>query len=141
MIGEGAGAALALAARCLARAAALRALEYAADQGNVSARGAIRGDAHPARVADRLDRLAGRFGGLPVLLDQRLPVQPERVGVCAQKALDERRAGQQIPLFILERAEILRPDLGCRLDLGYVDSRAHPRLAQRLADLGHAPEG
>ena len=71
------------------------------------------------------------------LRHERLCVEPESLRVGAQKALDERRAGQQPPLLVLERAQVLGPNLRLALDLGHVDASAHARFAQRLADLRH----
>src|SRR5262249_7347358 len=72
-----------------------------------------------------------------VLLDERSRVKPERVGVRAQEALDERRSGQQVPFLVLEGAQVLGADLRLGLDLRDVDPGTHPRLAQGRADLGH----
>src|SRR5688500_3577245 len=72
-----------------------------------------------------------------VLLDEQLPVDPQVLRVRAQEALDESGAGQHLPLLVLDRAQVLRTDLRRRLDLGDVDPRAHPRLLQRGADVGH----
>ena len=74
-------------------------------------------------------------GGTP--RPSALPSRPKRLRVRAQEALDEGRARQQAPLFVLERAQVLGADLRLRLDLGHVDALAHPRLAQRCSDLGH----
>src|SRR5258708_16446417 len=87
---------------------------------------------------DRVEHaLAGLLVMQPVLLDERLAVEAERLGVGAQEALYERRPRQQSPLFVLERPQVLGADLGLRLDLGYVDALTHPRLAQRCSDLRH----
>ena len=65
-------------------------------------------------------------------------VEPQRLRVRSQEALGERGARQEIKLLVLHRAQVLRPDLGLRLDLGDVDLLAHARFAQRVADcLGH----
>ena len=68
-------------------------------------------------------------GDMYEALSRLTRVQAEGLGVGPQKALDERRSRQQAPLFVLERPQVLGPDLGLRLDLGHVDPRAHTRLA------------
>ena len=73
-----------------------------------------------------------------VLLDQLARVEPEVVRVGAQERLDERGPGQQVPLLVLERAQVLGPDLRRRFHLGDVDPVAHARLAQLVPDLRHA---
>ncbi len=76
-----------------------------------------------------------------VLVDEQLRVEIQRLGVRAQKALDVRRPGQQVPFLVLQRAQILRADLRRRLDLGDVDPRAHPRFTQRGSDVRHRDAG
>src|SRR4029077_19858755 len=75
--------------------------------------------------------------GEAVFLHQRLAVQAERLGVRTQEALHERRAREQAPLFVLQRAQVLGPDLRLGLDLRHIDGGAHTRVAQRFTDLGH----
>ena len=48
-----------------------------------------------------------------------------------RKLLTNVGPGQQVPLLVLERAQVLGADLRRRLDLGDVDPGAHARLAQR----------
>src|SRR5438445_251775 len=64
-------------------------------------------------------------------------VETEVIAVGAQEALYVHRAGEQVPLLVLKRAQILGADLGPRLDLGDVDPSAHSRLAQRRSDVRH----
>src|SRR5215207_8340097 len=73
----------------------------------------------------------------PVLLHEVARVEPQVVRVRAQERLDERGPGQQVPLLVLERAQVLGPDLRRRLDVGDVDPVAHARLAQLVPDLRH----
>ena len=56
---------------------------------------------------------------------------PRNSRVGAQERLHVGRAGQQAPLFVLERAQILGADLGRLLDRGDVDLVADARFAQQ----------
>src|SRR3954454_5017887 len=75
-----------------------------------------------------------------VLLEQQLGVEPERLRVGPQEAADVRRPGEEVPLLVLERAQVLGTDLRLGLDLRDVDPRAHSRLAEGGADLHSAPQ-
>ena len=76
-----------------------------------------RGDA--AR-AERRVVLADREARV-VLVDERLAVEAERLGVRAQEAAHVRGCGQDVEALVLERAEVLRPDLRPLLELGEVE--------------------
>ena len=76
-----------------------------------------------------------------VLVDERSAVEPEEIAVGPQEALDVDRARQQVPFLVLDRPQVLGPDLRSCLDLADVDPRTHPGFAQCLADVGHSPEG
>ena len=73
-----------------------------------------------------------------VLVDERLAVEPERLGVRAQEPADVRRRGQDVELLVLERAEVLRADLGELLELWEVEALADAGLAEAGADVEHA---
>ena len=81
-------------------------------------------------VADREARV--------VLVDERLPVEAERVRVRAQEALDVRRRRKEVEALVLERTEVLRPDLRPLLELGEVELLAGAGLAEAGADVEHA---
>ncbi len=72
-----------------------------------------------------------------VLVDVELPVEAQVLRVGAQEALDVGLRGQDLELLVLERAQVLAPDLGRRLGLDEVDLAAQARLAQAVADLEH----
>ena len=55
------------------------------------------------------------------LVDQQAGVEPEEVAVGAQEALDVDLAREQVPLLVLDRAQVLGADLRPRLDLVDVD--------------------
>ncbi len=74
------------------------------------------------------------------LIDEQPAVEPQVVAVCLQKALDVDGAGEQVPLLVLERAQVFGTDLRARLHLADIDARAHARLAQSRADLRHTRE-
>ena len=116
--------AAAAARRRAARSAARSARRIALDGDRCSrARARSRGRA-PRRACARDATIGSTTPSLgvlvvqAVLLDQRLAVEAERLGVGAQEALHERGARQQAPLFVLERAQVLGPDLRRGLDLG-----------------------
>src|SRR5918996_1024205 len=71
-----------------------------------------------ARAAPPLqDLIAERVGGFDALaldltaklVHQRLAVEAEHLGVGAQEPLGVGRARQHVPLFVLERAQVLDP--------------------------------
>ena len=72
-----------------------------------------------------------------VLLHQQVGIEPEELRVGAQEGLHVGRAGQHDPLFVLERAQVLRADLRRLLDRRDVDLVADARLAQQRADVCH----
>jgi hypothetical protein len=47
--------------------------------------------------------------------------------------------GQQLEALVLQRTQVLRPDLGRVLELREVELLPEARLAQAIADLEHAP--
>ena len=51
------------------------------------------------------------------LVDERLPVEAEVLGVGAQEALRVRRARQDVEVLVLERADVPRADRRLGLDL------------------------
>ena len=71
------------------------------------------------------------------LVQQHPGVEAEEVPIGAQEALCVHGPGEQVPLLVLDRAQILGADLGSRLHLADVDPPAHPRLPQGGADLSH----
>ena len=96
--------------------------------------------AHPGPERRQVLR-GGSLVALAVLLHQQPRIEVQVLRVRAQERLDERRPGKQVPLLVLECAQVLGPDLRRRLDLGHVDPAPHPRLSKRLTDLRHeAPE-
>src|ERR1700733_2708097 len=74
-----------------------------------------------------------------VLVDEQAAVEPEEVAVGAQEALDVDGAWEQVPLLVLDRAQVFGANLRARLDLADVDPRADPRLSECRADIGHPP--
>ena len=54
-----------------------------------------------------------------------------------KEPLRERVAGEHLRLFVLERAQVLRADLGADLEVVDVEVRALACLPQRLTDAGH----
>src|SRR5262249_2694782 len=86
----------------------------------------------PVRTAHRrapgLDRvllLPGRETRV-VLVHERLAVEAKSLGVRAEEALDVRRRREDVEALVLEREQVLRPDLGGLLELGEVESLAEP---------------
>jgi hypothetical protein len=72
-----------------------------------------------------------------VLVDVQLPVEPEELRIRAEEALDVRLRREDLELLVLDRADVLGADLRCELDLRILESLAHARLAQAVADLEH----
>jgi hypothetical protein len=72
-----------------------------------------------------------------VFVDVELPVEAEILSVRAQESLDVRVAGQDVEVLLLERAEVLRTDLGVSLHPGQLEPLAQPRFAQAVAYLEH----
>ena len=67
------------------------------------------------REVDEIGWMSTGLGGLvlsPELLDEELGVEPELLGVGAQEALHVGRSREQAELLVLERAQVLRADLG-----------------------------
>ena len=73
-----------------------------------------------------------------VLVDERLAVETERLGVRAEEAAHVRRGGQDVEALVFERPEVLGPDLGALLELGEVELLAQSGLAEAGADVEHA---
>jgi hypothetical protein len=73
-----------------------------------------------------------------VLVDVELAVEPEEVRVGAEEALDVGVRRQQLEALVLERAEVLAPDLRPLLEGREVHALADPGLAETAADLEHA---
>ena len=71
------------------------------------------------------------------LVDEGAAVEAQHVRIGAKEALDERVAGQESPLLVLERAQVLPADLGACLEIDNVEVLPHPRLAERRTDTGH----
>ena len=90
---------------------------------------------HAARAQRRVV-LADREARV-VLVDERLPVEPERLGVGAEEAAHVRRRRQDVEPLVLERAEVLRADLRPLLELGEVEVLAEAGLAEAGADVEH----
>ena len=94
----------------------------------------------PALLQDRLaelDRGVGPQRALnrpPILVDERVPVETQELGVGAQEPLRVRVARENLPLLVLERPQVLGPDLGPLLDRLDVDLVASARPLQHLAD-------
>ena len=74
-----------------------------------------------------------------VLVHVQLAVEAEVLGVRAEKPLDVGLCGQEVELLVLERTQVLAPDLGRILDLGELEALAQPRLTQAVPDLEHGP--
>ena len=106
-------------ARLGAPVPALRARCRAARPGLV-----IVGDADEARV---------------VLVHVQLAVETEVLRVGAQEALDVGLGGQNVELLLLQRAQILPPDLGRKLGLREVEAPTHARFPEAVANLEHGP--
>jgi hypothetical protein len=90
------------------------------------------------RRDDRLQlELAEALVAQLVLLDEKLAVEAERVGIGAQERLDVSRAREEVPFLVLERAQVLGTDLRLGLDVRDVEALAHARLVKSGADVGH----
>ena len=72
-----------------------------------------------------------------VLVDIELALEPERVGVVPQEALDVRGRGQQVELLVLERLQVLAADLRLLLQLRELELLAQARFAKAVSDLEH----
>src|SRR5207248_10977662 len=72
-----------------------------------------------------------------VLVDVELALEPERVGVVPQEALDVRGRGQQVELLVLERLQVLAADLRLLLQLRELELLAQARFAKAVSDLEH----
>jgi hypothetical protein len=69
------------------------------------------------------------------LVDVKLPVEAQVVGVRAQEALDVRLGRESLEALLFEGTQVARPDLGRLLDLGELELLADASLAQAVADL------
>ena len=72
-----------------------------------------------------------------VLVDERLPVEPERLGVRAQETTHVRGRREDVEALVLEGTEVLRADLRALLELREVEVLTEARLAQAGADVEH----
>src|ERR671922_2698680 len=95
----------------------------------------VAGDLRPERL-DVVDLVTLLVGG-PVLLHERVRVQPQHLRVGAHEGLDEGRAGEHPELLVFERTQVLRADLGSALDIRDVEMAPHSGLAERFPDGGH----
>jgi hypothetical protein len=96
-----------------------------------------RPDRDPPRRADD-DVLVADGEPRVVLVDERLSVQAERLGVRAEEPLDVRRRRKEVESLVLERSQVLRPDLRPLLELGEVELLARPGVAKAGTDVEHA---
>src|SRR4029453_2390015 len=102
------------------------------------------GGPRPARAlapAGRRDRLqlavAPALVAPLVLPGEGLAAEPQRVGIGAQEALDVRRPREEVPLLVLEGAQILGTDLRLGFDLRDPEPGARARPPQGGADVRH----
>src|SRR5436190_12160426 len=72
------------------------------------------------------------------LVDEELAVEPEILRIRPQEALRIRRAGQNLELLLLERADVARADGGLCFDVAEAESAAFACLSECRADLKHA---
>ena len=72
-----------------------------------------------------------------VLVDVELAVEPEILGIRAQKAFDVRLGRQDVELLVLESAQVLPPNLRPLFELGKVEALAQTRLAEAVTDFEH----
>ena len=106
------------------------------------ARAAARGGAGRARsragraAAAPPPRRCGSYRS-PVVLHQPVRIEPQHLGVAAQERLDEGGPGEHPELLVLERAQVLGPDLGLGLDVRDVEALSHSGFAQRVPDGRH----
>jgi hypothetical protein len=74
------------------------------------------------------------FDALAIVGGQAIAVQAEERGVGADEAARVDTTRQDVPFFVLDRAQVAKADPRRRLDLGKLDFAAIPRLAQDRAD-------
>ena len=72
-----------------------------------------------------------------VLVDVELAVEPEILRVGAEEALDVGVRGEQLEALVLQRPQVLAPDLGAVLRVGELDVAAQTGLAEAVSDLEH----
>jgi hypothetical protein len=65
-----------------------------------------------------------------VLVDERLSVEPQRLGVRAEEATHVRGCRQDVEPLVLERTEVLRADLRPLLELGEIEILPNASLAE-----------
>ena len=83
---------------------------------------------HPTRAQRRIV-LTYRESRV-VLVDERLSVEPQRLGVRAEEATHVRGCRQDVEPLVLERAEVLGADLRPLLQLGEVEVLPNASLAE-----------
>ena len=93
-------------------------------------------DRNATRADDRLVLADGE--ARVVLVDERLPVEAERVGVRAQEAPDVGGRREDVEALVLERPEVLRPDLRPLFEFREVELLAEAGLTKAGADVEHA---
>ena len=92
-----------------------------------------------ALVVPRAQRdvlFAGDEAGV-VLVDVELALEPQRVGVVPQEALDIGGRRQHVELLLLERLQVLAADFRLLLELEKIELLAQACLAETVADLEH----
>src|SRR5664279_5637263 len=89
------------------------------------------------RAAERLVLRVRWAAARTVLAEDDVRVEAEIGRIRAQKALDVRGAGHDIEVLVLHGLDVLDTDLRVLFDLLEREVAAHPRLAQRVADLKH----
>src|SRR5262249_45234909 len=73
-----------------------------------------------------------------VLVEHQPPAEAEVLGVGAQEPLDVGRPRHDAELLLLERPQVLPPDLRRLLAVGDVQAAPQARLAEGVPDLEHA---
>src|SRR5262245_10227881 len=90
-----------------------------------------------AASAQRRVVLADREAGV-VLVDERLAVEAQCLGVRAEKSADVRWGREDVETLVLEGPEVLRTNLRPLLQLGEVEVLTETSLAEAGADVEHA---
>jgi len=89
------------------------------------------------RAAERLVFLAPRTDARAILAENDFGIEAEVGRVRAQEPFDVRRARHDVEVLVLHGLDVLDTDLRVLFDLLEREVAAHPRLAQRVADLKH----